>query len=66
MSCLCVLILKLCCPAILNKTLDCAGSDVLPLRVQGGGLSAFAERGRREISLKDSSIRDLTWALIIS
>lgn len=61
-----ILILKLRCPVILNKTLYCAGSDALPLRVQGGGLSAFAERGTREISLKDSSIRDLTWALIIS
>lgn len=37
-----------------------------PLRVQGGGLRAFAGSGSREISLKDGSIRDLTCALIIS
>lgn len=61
MACLYMLILNLCCPVILNKTLDCAACDS-----QSGGLSAFAERGRREIILKDSSIRDLTWALIIS
>lgn len=61
-----MLILKLCCPVILNKTLDCAGSDMPPLRVQGGGLRAFAGSGSREIILKDGSIRDLTCALIIS
>lgn len=66
MACQYVLILTPCCPVVLKETLDCAGSDTLPLRVQGGRLRAFAGRGRREISLKDSSIRDLTWALIIS
>lgn len=35
-------------------------------RSVGGGLRGLAGRERREISLNDSSIRDLTWALIIS
>lgn len=38
----------------------------LPCRDHGGGLKAFARGGRGEISLNDSSIRDLTCALIIS
>lgn len=66
MPCQYVLTWKPCCPAILNKTFDCAGSDMLPLGVQSGGLKAFARSWSREISLKDGSIRDLTCALIIS
>lgn len=46
--------------------MSCVGADTSHLGEQGGGFRAFAGRGRREISLNDSSIRDLTWALIIS
>lgn len=51
---------KPCCLVILKETLSCVGADTPHLREQGGGFRAFAGRRRREISLNDSSIRDLT------
>ena len=67
MACHYVMILKPCCPIVPNERSLCwSWHATWNDTEQGGGLRGFAGRERREISLNDSSIRDLTWALIIS
>lgn len=44
-----MVILKLCCPVILNESPDCAAGDTAPLRVQSRGLRALCqEREERD------------------